>query len=149
MAFRLLSGLSLPLKLILGIGSLAGGGLAAYRLTEEAVQAKLLGPPAWWVLWRHPLRPTLPPANDRANVNHYMQAARVFRWVKDRWVPLTAWWYFPPKSAMGGGVAGGPPTERSIYAQAVAESKDGKTWKLRSVFYGKDTTKDLPSRVKG
>jgi hypothetical protein len=140
---RLVLGLSAPLRVILGIGTLAGGGLAVYRLTQEVIESRTMGPPAWWVLWRRPLRPELPAQRDQKNVNHYMQAARVFRWVKDRWVPLTPWWYFPPKGAMGGGVSGGPPSERNIYAQAVAQS-DGKTWKLKSVFYGRDTTKPLP-----
>lgn len=147
MPIKLIVGLSAPVKIVLGLGTLAGGGLAMYKGLQEIMESRLLGPPAWWVLWRHPLKPGLPPETDPKNVNHYTRASRVFRWEKDRWTALTPIWYAPqPPAALGGGVAGGPPADRSAYAQAVWRHATSG-WRLVRVYYGRDVTKTLPGRT--
>lgn len=127
-------------KVILGLGSIAGGALASWRLTQEIVEAKKLGPPAWWAIWMHPVAKSVegPPRSPQ-----HVHVSRVYRWEKDRWVPLTPHWFAPaPPASM---LTGGPPTGRLLYAQVVWSRKTAKdAWSPSRVEYARNVKEKLP-----
>lgn len=133
-------GLGTTAKVILAVGTLAGGGLATWKLLQEVVETRKLGPPAWWVLWWKPLRPAAPAEADQR------YASRAFRWKVDRWVPISEHWY-ALSPAVGSVLGGGPPEGRSLYAQAFWERKPpAGAWRLAEVAYAKDVDMEqLPS----
>jgi hypothetical protein len=126
-------------KVILGLGSVAGGTLAAWRLTQEVVESRKLGPPAWWVLWMHPVTREVEPPSAKRTEEH---ATRVYRWEKDSWVPLTPHLYLHASAATL--VVGGPPIGRLLYAQVRWKRKLGGTWSVSHVEYARNVKDKLP-----
>lgn len=137
-------------KLILGLGSIAGGTLASLRLAEEVVEFRKLGPPAWWAIWWHPVgkKVEAPPPSVKGVVSLGTKATRVYRWDRDRWVSLTPFVYdlpTAPDAAKRVYVSKDPPSERSLYAQVWWSRKlaDGP-WSPAKVQYAANAANKLP-----
>lgn len=127
-------------KVILGLGSVAGGTLAAWRLVQEVVEIRKLGPPAWWVIQRHPVTKSVDPPHMGIASTSGLLATRVFRWEKDRWIPLTPYVFEDSERY----VTQSQPEGRSLYVQVYWRRKhvDG-VW-TATTHYAANVKDQLP-----
>ena len=132
-------------RLILGLGSIAGGTLAAWRLTQEYAEYRELGPPAWWVVWRYPVEKyaEAPPLKMKnGEVCTHLAAFRVFRWNRDRWDPLTSHVYAAADASY---LTPSAPEGRSLYAQVTwSRPIVDKPWTVKLVRYAANVKDKLP-----
>ena len=133
-------------KVILGLGSLAGGSLAVWRLSQEVVEIRKLGPPAWLAMLLHPAGKNVefPPKGRQVES---LAATRVFRWDRDRWVPLTPFVYSTPiaPSASRRVCVEGEPRGRLLYAQVWwTRSLAEGSWRSKKVQYASKALDKLP-----
>lgn len=126
-------------KLILGLGSVAGGALATWRLAQEIAEWGKLGPPAWWVVWRYPIEKYADLPTDKSR----LAALRVFRWNRDRWVPLTPCVYTVASDVSY--LTQTPPDGRLLFAQITWTKSSAKVpWTVKVVRYASGAKDKLP-----
>ncbi len=134
-------------KVILGLGSVAGGSLAVWRIAQEVVETRKLGPPAWLAMLLHPVGKSVE-APHKGKYIASLSSFRVYRWDRDRWTALTPFVYDTPTSPDASKkvcVTKDQPTGRSLYAQVWWKRKlaDGP-WHPTKVQYAANAADKLP-----
>jgi len=121
-------------KAILGLAAAGAAGLTLWKVAETVGEARVLGAPVWWSIWRRPLPPDAPNL-DPAFGQH---VTRVF-WLERKtgqrpsWTAITK---FVQQTVPEKYLAKTPPTPGSIYAQVTwKHDLKRKKWFVTGVEY--------------
>jgi len=118
-------------RAILGLVAVGGAGLTFWKVAETVGETKVLGPPVWWVLWRHPL-PADAPTSFTPEFGKF--ATRIYWFEKGKgWTAVTKHLQL---NVQRKGLKS-PPTRQSIYGQVTWKHEPKrKKWVVVAVEYG-------------